>query len=117
VHLPTFLVELLTSHRHEHDHQFVFTGTDGGLLRRSNFRNRVWQPAVDGNPRRGWKPLFPGLHFHDLRHTHKTWLIEDAVPEVAQFKRLGHRLAGVRGIYSHVSQPMIDQLLAGLQRR
>ena len=24
-----------------------------------------------------------GLHFHDLRHSHKTWLIEDDVPEVA----------------------------------
>jgi integrase len=117
VHLPPFLVSLLTEHRHEHDHQFVFAGADGGLLRRSNFRNRVWLPAVEGHTTRGWAPLFPGLHFHDLRHTHKTWLIEDAVPEVAQFKRLGHRLAGVRGIYSHVSQPMIDHLLAGLQRR
>jgi hypothetical protein len=29
---------------------------------------------------------------------------------------MGHELAGVRGVYSHVSQPMIDALLAGLQR-
>jgi integrase len=118
VHLPPFLVGLLTEHHHEHDHQFVFTGADDGPLRRSNFRNRVWLPAVEGHTRRGWTPLFPGLHFHDLCHTHKTWLIEVAVPQVAQFKRLGHRLAGVRGIYSHVSQPMIDHLLgAALQRR
>jgi hypothetical protein len=53
------------------------------------------------------------LHFHDLRHTHKTWLIEDEVPEVLQCQRMG----GVRGVYSHVSQPMIDRMLAGLQRR
>ena len=45
------------------------------------------------------------MHFHDLRHTHKTWMIEDSVPEVAEAKRLGHRLPGVRGIYSHVSPP------------
>jgi integrase len=58
-----------------------------------------------------------GLHLHDLRHTHKTWLIEDGVPEVAQCKRMGHKLGGDRGIYSHVTQPMIDALLAGLQAR
>jgi hypothetical protein len=44
-------------------------------------------------------------------------LIEDDVPEVLQCQRLGHRLHGVRGIYSHVTQPMIDAMLAGLQRR
>jgi integrase len=88
-----------------------------GLLRRSNFRRRVWLPAVAGDRTREWAPIHPGLHFHDLRHTHKTWLIEDGVPEVVQAKRLGHRMPGVRGVYSHVTQPMIDALLAGLQHR
>ena len=82
-----------------------------------NFRRRVWLLAVAGDPKRGWAPVAPGLHFHDLRHTHKTWLIEDDVPEVLQCKRLGHRLHGVRGIYSHVTQPMVEAMLAGLQRR
>ncbi|MCP2166573.1 tyrosine-type recombinase/integrase [Goodfellowiella coeruleoviolacea] len=117
IHLPEFLVTLLAEHRDRQDHDHVFTGVHGGLLRRSNFRNRVWVPRVNGDPRRGWGPILAGLHFHDLRHTHKTWLIEDGVPEVAQAKRLGHRLGGVRGIYSHVTQVMIDDLLAGLQRR
>jgi hypothetical protein len=26
---------------------FVFTGKEGGLLRRSNFRRRYWKPALD----------------------------------------------------------------------
>ncbi|MBE1463814.1 integrase [Kibdelosporangium phytohabitans] len=117
VHLPPFLAALLREHLDNHDHRFVFTGADGGLLRRSNFRNRVWLPAVEGSKTRGLSPLFPGLHFHDLRHTQKTWLIEDGVPEVAQAARMGHRLPGVRGIYSHVSQAMIDLLLAALERR
>jgi integrase len=36
------------------------------------------------------------MHYHDLRHTHKTWLIEDYIPKVAQAKRLGHRYASER---------------------
>ncbi|WP_420813681.1 hypothetical protein [Planosporangium thailandense] len=30
-------------------------------------------------------------------------MIEDGIPEIAQARRLGHRLGGVRGIYSHVT--------------
>ena len=61
--------------------------------------------------------ILVGLHFHDLRNNHSTWLIEDGVPEVAQAKRLGHRLPGVRGIYSHVSATVEQRLVAGLQTR
>jgi integrase len=57
------------------------------------------------------------MHFHDLRHTHKTWMIEDVFHEVAQDKRLGHRLPGVRGIYSHVSPAVEQRLVDGLQER
>jgi integrase len=57
------------------------------------------------------------MHFHDLRHTHKTWLIEDDIPEVAQAKKLGHRLAGVRGIYSHVTPTMIQRIVDALEHR
>lgn len=118
VHVPPFLVTRLREHRRRHpDARFVFTGADGGLLRRSNFRRRVWLPALAGNEDLGEKPMLPGFHFHDLRHTHKTWLIEDGIPEVVQHKRLGHKLAGVRGIYSHVTPAMIAQLVAALQQR
>lgn len=117
IHLPLFLVDELTAHRATQHGEHVFTGTDGGLLRRSNFRDRVWVPATAGKEQRGWAPILPGLRFHDLRHTHKTWLIEDGVPEVLQHDRLGHRLPGVRGVYSHVTQVMIDAMLVGLQRR
>ncbi len=110
MHLPLFLTELLGEHRERHPRaRFVFTAAEGGWHRRANFRRRAWLPAVAGDPKRGWAPIAPGLHFHDLRHTHKTWLIEDGVPEVVQHKRLGHKLGGVRGIYSHVTTPMIDQ--------
>lgn len=95
----------------------MFTAPDSGFHRRSNVRRRVWLPAVTGDPARGWEPIAPGLHFHDLRHTHKTWLIEDQVPEVLQCKRLGHELGGIAGVYSHVTPAMIDTMLERLQQR
>ena len=117
LHLPGFLTMRLREHRERQPHEHVFTAADGGLLRRSNFRRRIWLPAVAGDQARDWAALMPGLKFHGLRHSHKTWLIEEGIPEVLQHQRLGHRLPGVRGVYSHVTQPMIDMMLSALQQR
>jgi integrase len=57
------------------------------------------------------------MHFHDLRHTHKTWLIEDDIPEIAQATRLGHHIPGVRGIYSHVTPAMHQRTIDALEQR
>jgi integrase len=115
--LPDFVVDLLTDHLQRHDHEHVFTSPHGALLRRGGFRRRVWLPAVAGNPAKDNPPIHARLHFHDLRHTHKTWLIEDGVAEIAQAQRLGHAVEGVTGIYSHVTAPVIARLVHGLQRR
>jgi integrase len=78
---------------------------------------RIFGPAAGGNPRTHTGPVIEGMHFHDLRHTHKTWLIEDDIPEIAQAKRLGHRLPGVRGIYSHVTPAMNQRIVDTLEHR
>lgn len=118
VHLPPFLTDLLAQHRERNpDARFVFTGADGGLRRRSNFRQRVWLPALTGNEKLGWGPIQPGMHFHDLRHTHKTWLIEDRVDRVVQLQRLGHMSRDVADTYSHVTPTMTEAMLAALQTR
>ncbi|PWK86378.1 phage integrase family protein [Lentzea atacamensis] len=57
------------------------------------------------------------MHFHDLRHTHETWLIEDGVPRVLRFERLGHKRRDVHDNYSHVTEAMIGRMLEQLQRR
>lgn len=64
-----------------------------------------------------WLPLIEGLTPHGLRHSHKTWMLEDAIPEVLQAERLGHTVPGIRGVYSHVSDTMRDGLKAKLQMR
>ncbi len=117
VHLPPFLIHLLRQVLDGHDHDQVFAGAHGGYLRRSNVNRRTWTPAIGGNPDRGLPPVIAGMHFHDLRHTHKTWLIEDDIPEIAQAKRLGHRLPGIRGVYSHVTPAMQHRITEALQAR
>jgi integrase len=118
IHLPPFLVDLLSEHRNRNPKaRFVFTAANGGLHSRTNFRRRVWVPALAGNTEQGWGPIQPGMHFHDLRHTHKTWLIEDDVPRVVQLDRLGHKPQDVSDRYSHVTRPMIEAMLAALQAR
>jgi integrase len=117
IHLPPFLISLLQEVMDGHDHDQVFCGARGGYLRRSSMSRRVFGPAVNGDPRQHTGPVIAGMHFHDLRHTHKTWLIEDDIPEVAQAQRLGHRIPGVRGIYSHVTPTMQQRLTHALQQR
>lgn len=115
--LPKFLVELLREHQERQHYEHVFTAPDDTLLRRSNFRRRIWLPIVGGDTKRGWNPILPGFRFHQLRHTHRTWLTEDHVHEVLKFKRMGWRLPGVRGIYDHVTPAMTNAMLTALQKR
>ena len=118
VHLPRFLADLLADHRATHpDRPFVFTGVAGGLFRRANFRQRFWQPALTGNTDRGWAPIQRQMHFHDLRHTHETWLVEDGVPRVLRLARLGHKRKDIDDFYAHVTPVMRDKMLDALQQR
>ena len=110
-----------TSTRHDHPH--VFVSPDGELHRRSNFSRRALRPAADGTPHRhaptcGCPPVKPGLTFHGLRHSHKTWMIADNVPEIAQSRRLGHILADkIQQTYSHVAAEVDTRLLDALEDR
>lgn len=121
--LPSFLVELLQAHLDTHDHRHVFVTPDRQLYRRSNFSRRAMRPSADGNhahprAREHLDPVKPGLTFHGLRHSHKTWMIADGVPEIAQAHRLGHILGDkIQQTYSHVAPEVEHRLLAGLVER
>ncbi|NDU72097.1 hypothetical protein GWI34_05580 [Actinomadura sp. DSM 109109] len=80
-------------------------------------RGRGIKPIAPEIPVASWLPLLEGLTPHGLRHGHKTWMAEDGVPEVLQADRLGHIVPGIRGVYTHVSDSMRDDLKAKLQRR
>ena len=42
---------------------------------------------------------------------------EDGIPEILAEQRLGHDVPGMRGLYTHVSPRMRDDLIAALQAR
>ena len=121
--LPPFLVALLRQHLHTHPHDHVFVARDGAFLRRSNFARRAMRPAADGTthhpqPPIAVEPVARGLTFHGLRHSHKTWLIADGIPDVVQARRLGHRIPDkIQHIYSHVAPELETRLLDALQQR
>jgi integrase len=85
VGLPRAVVEELADHMEAIDPAdgYVFTAERGGTLRTSNFRTKVWLPAVRAA---ALEPLRP----HDLRHTAVAlWIAAGANPkEVAV--RAGH---------------------------
>ncbi|MEV6608872.1 tyrosine-type recombinase/integrase [Kutzneria sp. NPDC051319] len=121
--LAPFNVRLLRAHLATHTHPHVFVTPDNALHRRSNFSRRAMRPCADGNlhrknPDMRLQPVAPGLTFHGLRHSHKTWMIEDAIPEIAQALRLGHVMGDkVRETYSHVAAAVEARLLQCLQDR
>jgi integrase len=100
----------------------VFTSHRGEPHRRSNFGRRALLPATNGTqhliaPAVRLAPAKPGLTFHGLRHSHKTWMIADGVPEVAQARRLGHILGDrIQETYSHVAAEVEHRLLEAPQR-
>lgn len=122
VTLPAFLAILLKHHLATHDDPMVFPNDCGGFLWRHSWRTRTFNPAFDGNldqphPRVRLYPIRPGLTFHELRHSHKTWLIAAGVPEIAQALRLGHRMdERIVEVYSHVADEVEAHAQAALKQ-
>jgi integrase len=73
-------------------------------------------PVIDA-PLACWLPIKNRLTPHGLRHSLKTWMAEDGIPEILAERRLGHEVPGMRGLYAHVSDRMRAQLNQALQAR
>ncbi|TDC86498.1 tyrosine-type recombinase/integrase [Actinomadura sp. 7K507] len=119
IDLPPFLTELLEEAMSGHDHDQVFVAPQGGWLRRSHFARRIWRPVCDGAPGPSGEdpPILTGTVFHGLRHHHKTVLDELDLPEVIKHERMGHKMKGIQGVYSHVTDAMRKRVVTRLQRR
>jgi integrase len=76
------------------DDALIFTGPAGAVLRRSNFRRRVWLPALD-------KAELPAVHFHDLRHTGNNLTAAAGANLRELMARMGHSSTRAALIYLH----------------
>jgi len=87
VALPSFVTAMLCEHQTRWSqpgpHGLVFTGADGGPLRRSNYRNRIWLPALK-------QAGLEGLRFHDLRHTAVALWVRAGANVLEVKRRAGH---------------------------
>jgi integrase len=84
---------------------WIFCAPKGQALRWSNFRRRVWIPAVAAA---GLGPI----RFHDLRHTHAAWLIAQGEHAKVISERLGHSSITVTfDVYGHL-MPGMDEGVA-----
>jgi integrase len=130
VELPPFLVEILLAHLEAigEERQLLFVNSRGGAYNHSSFDNKHWRPACDGwaarkasYGTRGARDAAPAVHkglwFHDLRHTHKTWLADDGCEPIARDERLGHATPGMDGVYIHPTPAMRARILDVLQAR
>jgi integrase len=87
VTVPKFLMKRIEEHLDSYVAQdpdaLVFGSPRGGALRLSNFRHRVWSPALEGTD-------LEGVRIHDLRHTAASILINQGLhPKIVQ-QHLGH---------------------------
>src|SRR6185437_15353155 len=80
-------------------------------------RGRGIRVIPDDIPLACWLPIMPELTPHGLRHSHKTWMAEDGIPEILAEQRLGHDVPGMRGLYTHVSDAMRQNLTGTLEAR
>jgi integrase len=81
----------------------LFPSPLGGYLRRNNFRQRVWGPALSET---GF-----GYRFHDLRHAGLTWAAESGATVAELMHRAGHASSAAAMLYQHASRYR-DQALA-----
>lgn len=107
--IPRFLVDMLGAHLAEYPsaNGYVFTSTEGAMLRHRNFYDRHFKPAVNA------AGLPAVLRFHDLRHTCAALLIANGrhMEEVKEY--LGHSTIRVTSDrYGHLF-PSAKEALAG----
>jgi integrase len=111
--LPAFVVEALAQHlegRPADPEALVFADARGGPVRRTNWRRRVWEPAVRAAGLEGLRP-------HDLRHFAASIAVAAGAHPRALQARLGHSSARVTmDVYASVLPGLDEELAERLER-
>ncbi|MFD9630153.1 integrase [Streptomyces violascens] len=127
--VPDFLHEMHAALLASHDYPWAFPSMLGRSLLSTKFELDYWYPIRDGadartthrgHPVRPAIPKVPemaGKRIYALRHGHKEWLDEDGHCEIAVESRMGHEVAGVKGLYGNLTPAMELRMAGSLQRR
>jgi integrase len=87
IEISEAVAEILTRHvAGKAADDFVFVTPTGLPLHNADYYERVWTPLMGAIGQKGIAPF----RFHDLRHTHVSWLIAGGVPLPHIQARLGH---------------------------
>lgn len=129
--VPSRIMAQLIEHtRGRKPDAFVFTNTDGGVIRQGTFYRNAWVPAVaalagDTTERRknertgryeavvlsrgdGKRP-----RVHDLRHTFASWAISAGTPLPVIQRQLGHeKITTTVDTYGHLARADFDAMAA-----
>ncbi|MGN6446107.1 tyrosine-type recombinase/integrase [Amnibacterium sp.] len=117
VPFPSLLVGPLSVRAAEKAREdLVFTGTDGGVLRGTNFRPRFFEPAL--GRLRETDPDFPVITMHDLRHTAASLAISAGANVKAVQRMLGHASAAMTlDVYADLFDDDLDSVATALDRQ
>ena len=91
------------------DEGLVFTSPTGKPLHHSNFRRRVWLPALKSAG-------LPAFHFHDLRHTGNTLAASAGATLRELMDRMGHDSERAAMVYLHGSDERQHQIADTLSK-
>lgn len=105
VGLPGFVAELLAQHvEGKAADDLVFASSNGAVLRASNFRRDVWDPAVTAAGLRGVVP-------HGLRHTAASLAIAAGADVKVVQQMLGHKSATMTlDLYGHLFENRLGEV-------
>jgi integrase len=87
----------------------VFTGPTGGPIDRTNFRQRVWLPALEATG-------VESLAFHDLRHLAGTLAAISGATTKELMARLGHASERASLIYQHATEDRDAAIAAAMSK-
>lgn len=88
----------------------LFRAPKGGRVIYSNFRSRLWLPALAASGI-GQRPTI-----HDLRHTHVAWLIAAGRPLAAISRRIGHHSITItERVYAGILPEVDEATVAALE--
>jgi len=94
----------------------VFTDMRGGVLRNSNYRARVFEPAVDECQKTD--ESFPSITPHDLRHTAASLAVSAGANVLAVSRMLGHKDPSVTlRIYADLFDSDLDAVAVNLDAK